>query len=469
MPGSHFSGQPSPYDQPPARRGMPEKPASFWVGATAGAVAALSLVAALVDPTNGVAVLLLGASVTVLAVLGVMRSRTKKRGAASPSSRGIDARLDAKRQELAELEARIAQAQRGPVDAYADFGLYEPKFDFANSTMYADALRDVRERQKAEIARFNEGLKHTNWTVNGKASEGRKMVTQLGKLAMIAFNGESDELVRKVKAANVNRCIEQVRGSAATINRCLATVGVSIPTNYVYLKEEEIQLAYEFACAKDAEKEAVREAKAREREEAKLMKEIEEARKKLQKERAQYEGAYRDVAQRLRGCTDPSERADLEAKARELQGRLADVERAVADVDYRQANQRAGYVYVISNVGSFGEGVYKIGMTRRLEPMERIAELSDASVPFAFDVHALIFSDDAPALEAALHRAFEARKVNLVNQRREFFRVGLDEIKREVMRNHDRTVEFVDEPDAEQWRVSEQMRRASRSQQPMWL
>lgn len=127
-------------------------------------------------------------------------------------------------------------------------------------------------------------------------------------------------------------------------------------------------------------------------------------------------------------------------------------------MDYREANKRAGYVYVISNIGAFGENVYKIGMTRRLDPMDRVDELGDASVPFNFDVHAMIFTDDAPTLEAALHRAFEDRKLNMVNQRREFFNVTLDEIKAVVRANYDKTVEFVDIPSAEQYRVSLKMK-----------
>ena len=130
----------------------------------------------------------------------------------------------------------------------------------------------------------------------------------------------------------------------------------------------------------------------------------------------------------------------------------------IKDIDYREANQKAGYVYVISNIGSFGEGIYKIGMTRRLDPQDRVDELGDASVPFDFDVHAMIFSDDAPRLEAALHNAFADRKLNFVNQRREFFRVSLDEIKKVVKENYDRSVEFVELAPAEQYRESIKLR-----------
>jgi hypothetical protein len=149
----------------------------------------------------------------------------------------------------------------------------------------------------------------------------------------------------------------------------------------------------------------------------------------------------------------------LDEKKTELKGKLDDVDVAIKDVDYREANQKAGYVYIISNIGSFGEGVYKIGMTRRLDPMERVRELGDASVPFNFDVHALIFSDDAPKLEAALHREFASRKINIVNQRREFFRVSLEEIEKVVKENYEKTVEFDVVPDAMQFRTSEELRK----------
>lgn len=155
---------------------------------------------------------------------------------------------------------------------------------------------------------------------------------------------------------------------------------------------------------------------------------------------------------------DKSNDADLLAKRAELENQLGVIDANLQELDYREANQKAGYVYIISNIGSFGKDVYKIGMTRRLEPMERVYELGDASVPFNFDVHAMIFTDDAPKLEAALHRAFEDRKLNMVNTRREFFNVTLDEIKEVIMNNYDKTVEFVDVPDASQYRISQKMK-----------
>ena len=146
-------------------------------------------------------------------------------------------------------------------------------------------------------------------------------------------------------------------------------------------------------------------------------------------------------------------------RQKELIDNVKDVKLALEDLDYREANHKAGYVYIISNIGSFGENIFKIGMTRRLDPNDRIAELSGASVPFKFDVHAMIFSNDAPKLEAALHNHFSDKKVNLINGRKEFFNVSLDEIKEVVKNNHDQTVVFSNIPEAEQYRESLMIKR----------
>lgn len=184
-------------------------------------------------------------------------------------------------------------------------------------------------------------------------------------------------------------------------------------------------------------------------------KKLKKSEKKIKKEQTHYQQALKNLLSQIK---EHGETEDLIAKKAELETELSNIDKSIKDIDYREANQKAGYVYVISNVGSFGENIYKIGMTRRLEPQDRVDKLGDASVPFKFDVHAMIFSDNAPALEAALHRAFEDRKLNMVNTRREFFYVTLDEIKQVVKENFDKTVEFIDFPDAEQYRTSLKMR-----------
>ena len=219
---------------------------------------------------------------------------------------------------------------------------------------------------------------------------------------------------------------------------------------------------HEYQMKRQDEKEEQKRLREELREQAKLQKEIENARKEIEKEQTHYQNALKKLDMQLASAGE-AEKELLAEKRAEITAQLSELDKAIKDVDYRAANQKAGYVYVISNIGAFGEGVYKIGMTRRLDPTERIEELGDASVPFDFDIHAMIFTEDAPKLEAALHKAFEDRRVNMVNARREFFRVSLDEIKSVIRQNFDKTVEFVDIPDAEQYRQTLLMRKEKQS------
>lgn len=338
-----------------------------------------------------------------------------------------------------------------------EFGLYQPQFDFANSLDYKEKLAEVRARQKDLIKDKKAVSGATNWTVNGNASQGKKMVSDTQKLLLRAFNSECDELVSKVKYTNFDASLNKIHKSAEAISKLGTTMDIAITKKYLDLKAKELRLAFEYQQKKQEEKEEQKAARAEMREAARLQKEIEAQRKKIEKEQTHYQTAYEKLLKQLE--EDP-DNIDLLAKKSELENQLTDIDKAIKDIDYREANQRAGYVYVISNIGAFGENVFKIGMTRRLDPQDRVDELGDASVPFNFDVHAMIFSDDAPVLEAALHKAFEDRKLNMVNTRREFFNVTLDEIKEVVKKNFDKTVEFIDVPDAEQFRVSQKMKQA---------
>lgn len=332
-----------------------------------------------------------------------------------------------------------------------EYGLYRPSYIFANSDLYKENLITVRQQQKEAIKYGTACTGNMNWTVNGNAIQGRKMVVDMQKLLLRAFNVECDDIVDHVKVSNFDKSLERINKSATQISKLGTIMAVAITPYYVNLKIDELRLALDFEQKKQEEKERIKEARAQQREDARVQKEIEEARKKLQKEQMHYQNALMSILNQL--TRDP-DNTDLLLKKQELEESVQDTNRAIADVDYREANRRTGYVYIISNIGAFGENVYKIGMTRRLEPMERIDELGGASVPFNFDVHALIFTDDAPGLEAALHKAFEAKKINKINPRREFFKVSLDEIKSEVRKNFDKTVEWLDVPEAEQYRQS---------------
>lgn len=340
-----------------------------------------------------------------------------------------------------------------------EFGLYKPQFEFANSLDYKEKLAQIRAKQK-QLIKDNMAVNgNTDWQVNGSAAKGRKMVSDTQKLLLRAFNTECDELVSKVKYTNFDSSLNRIYKSASAISKLGSVMNISISSAYLTSKATELRLAFEYQQKKQEEKEAQKAARAELREAAKLQKEIEAQRKKIEKEQTHYQTAYEHLLKQLEQSPDD---AALLVKKAELENKLQDIDKAIKDIDYREANQRAGYVYVISNIGAFGPDVYKIGMTRRLDPQDRVDELGDASVPFNFDVHAMIFSDNAPALEAALHRAFEDRKLNMVNTRREFFHVTLDEIKDVVKKNFDKTVEFVDVPDAEQYRISLKMHQNER-------
>ena len=372
----------------------------------------------------------------------------------------ISESITQKSNELDRLNEEISQAKSQLVvmnDAilFQDFALYEPRYDFCNSEEYKEKLQNIRDQQKQLIKNGYAVSGDKTWTVNGSQSQGNKMVADMQKLLLRAFNSECDEVISKVKYNNIEASEKKIRTSCDAISKLGKMMHIVITAPYFDLKIQELYLAFEYQQKKQEEKEALKEARAEMREAAKLQKEIEEQRKKIEKEQTHYQAAYQNVLKQLEESPD---NIDLLDKKAEIEKNLTEIEKAIKDVDYREANQRAGYVYVISNIGAFGENVYKIGMTRRLDPQDRIDELGDASVPFNFDVHAMIFSDDAPALESALHRAFESKKVNMINHRREFFNVTLDEIKEVVYKNYDKTVEFIDYPDAQQYRESQKIR-----------
>lgn len=338
-----------------------------------------------------------------------------------------------------------------------EFSLYRPTYQFTKSEEYKKRLDKIRQDQKEMIKGGYAVSGSDEWTVNGSKAEGRRMVKNMQKLLLRAFNSECDELIDKVKYSNYDLSVRRLNSAYESIEKLGERMNVAIMHCYYLSKLDELNLAFEYQQIQQQEKEERKEARAQAREAEKLAKEIAEQRKKIEKEEAHYLKALANIVKQLDNAS-LEEKADLLSKKIEISEHLEKIEKALKDIDYREANIKAGYVYIISNIGAFGEGIYKIGMTRRLDPLDRIDELSDASVPFNFDVHAMIFSDDAPGLESALHRAFEDRKVNMVNHRREFFRVSLDEIKEVVRKNYDKTVEFVDVPDAEQYRITEKMR-----------
>lgn len=357
---------------------------------------------------------------------------------------GLNSQINSLKNEIVELNDEVL---------FQSFGLYQPRYSFANSDQYKDRLNAIRYEQKEAIKYGKAATGNMGWTVNGNAKQGTKMVKDTQKLLIRAFNTECDDVIDKVKFNNIDSAEKRITKAKDAISKLGTIMTIAITDYYYSLKIQELYLAYEYAQKVQEEKEEQKRIREELREQAKLEKEIEAERKKIAKEQTHYNNQLNTLNKQLENSNlSDEERTALEDKKVQIQDQLEELDKSLKNVDYRAANQKAGYVYIISNIGAFGENVYKIGMTRRLEPMDRVNELGDASVPFNFDVHAMIFSDNAPALESALHKAFENKKVNMINTRREFFNVTLEEIEAVVKANYDKTVEFVRLAPAEQYR-----------------
>ena len=371
----------------------------------------------------------------------------------------LQTRISAAHLQLSDLDREIASKQTRVIQLddeilLQEFGLYKPKYALTNSAAYKIKIDVLREQQSARVRGKTAATCAANWTLNGDQREGHRMVADYTKLIMRAFNNECDVTISGVKFSNVDTCQKRIIKSCEILNKLGSRMSIAITPSYLELKIKELELCYEYQVKKQEEKEELRMARARMREEAKLAREIEEAREALAKEEKHFHKAKSAMEEQIARASTDTERALCEKEIATINAQLEVIEKRRRDVDYREAHAKAGYVYVISNEGAFGAGVYKIGVTRRLEPMDRIDELGDSSVPFDFDVHALVFSDDAFGLEAALHGHFEGMRINRLNYRREFYRAPIDEIESTLIKNFGKPVEFIKLAEAAEYRQS---------------
>ena len=331
-----------------------------------------------------------------------------------------------------------------------EFGVYEPIYEFEKSDEYRAEQNKIIELQKQMISSETAAICRTNWTIDGSEAKGKASIKRYIKLTLRAFNGECESLIAKVKWNNVNQMQERIKKSFETINKIGESQTVTIQSAYLELKIKELTLEYEYQLKRQKEKEALRAAQEELREEEKARREFEQAQKEAEKEEANYEKALEKARKEIALAT--GEKHDiLQAQITKLEQELQEAHNKKERAISMAQQTKRGHVYIISNIGSFGEQVYKIGMTRRLEPIDRIKELGDASVPFQFDIHAMIYSEDAPALENALHKTFANKKVNMLNYRKEFFKVTLDEIEHRV-KELGLNTEFIRLSEAEEYR-----------------
>ncbi|MFC3294905.1 DUF4041 domain-containing protein [Clavibacter michiganensis] len=348
--------------------------------------------------------------------------------------RAVDAELATARAELVDVTA-TAELQ--------GVGLFDYDHPAESSAELASRLEALRYTIKNAVRDKRAVTATSGFTFNGSEAQGRRFVSDMSKVLLRAYNAEAENAVKATRAGSLHVAQNRLTRAAEQIAKSGTMIDLRIEDGYHELRLEELQLASAHLRVLQAEKEMERERRAELREQAKATAELQAERDRLDKERAHYAATL--AALETNG--------DVEGAAR-MRDRIDDVDRALVDVDYRAANVRAGYVYVISNVGAFGERMVKIGMTRRLEPMDRVVELGDASVPFRFDVHALFFADDAVGVEAMLHRTFAEHRVNRINLRREFFYVTPDEVLDALKAHAVEIVEFALHPAAEEYRAS---------------
>jgi hypothetical protein len=354
-----------------------------------------------------------------------------------------------------------------------DLGLYKPQFDNDTSVELKEAVKACKDQQKdllRDKTRAGAIYCGTPWRVANSESKGKSMIDKTIRLTARAFNNECEAAIANCTWKNAQKMIERIKKAFEIINELNAPNDIHITKNYLKVKLKELRLIHEYKTKKQREKEEQAEIQAQMREEAKIEQEIKKAQEEAIKEQKQFEKALMVARVELnKAISEQKQVSEAQKQASSEQKQALEDRVKALEIDLQAAqskHQRAlsmaeqtkqGYVYVISNIGSFGENVYKIGMTRRLEPMERVKELSAASVPFVFDVHAMIHTKDAPALEKALHKKFDSQRLNKVNQRKEFFEVSLQAIRKEVESITENKAEFIETAVAQEYYESQRI------------
>ena len=336
----------------------------------------------------------------------------------------LDHRIALLQAENSALRASVASLGKDPANVISldderilqDAGVYRYHHPLENALAYRNRL-DIISFRIAELIKIDCAIEKSNrFTFDGSIAKGVAMTADLAKLMLRAYNAEAENVVRSLRAGNILTATKRLDASRIAIAKLGKMMDMRIADEFHAIRIEEIELTADYQMKKEEERERARSERERLREERKVELELAAARANLEKERSHILTVIEKV--RALGLIDP-----------ELEQKLSDLNSAIALNDYRAANIRAGYVYVISNRGAFGDRVVKIGLTRRLEPLERVDELGDASVPFRFDVHAIFFSADAVRLENELHIHFAERRVNWANNRKEFFFASPAEVR----------------------------------------
>lgn len=368
----------------------------------------------------------------------------------------INIKLKEKESRLVNLDSELEEKKKGLILVddeleMQEVGLYQPKYDFLTAVLYKEKMDEIRKKQKDLIKNKIAAICTTEWKIDNSKQKGKAFSNAQIKQILKNFNLECEMTISKVKLSNRESSVNRIKRAFDALNKLNERNAVKITPHYLDLKLQELDIAIEYELKKQEEKELLREAREQEKEERKLQKLLDAEEKKINAQKKSLENDINTIGAELRASKSDEEKEKLELKIRELELKLAKSNEDINRISERRTRTGAGYVYILSNIGSFGENVYKIGVTRRDEPQDRVRELSNASVPFKFDSHVFIFSKEAFELEKELHNRFDSKRVNKVNSRKEFFNITHDEVKKIVEENKDLVHSFNDKPEAQEY------------------
>ncbi|KZR63156.1 DUF4041 domain-containing protein [Prochlorococcus sp. MIT 1306] len=352
------------------------------------------------------------------------KERTSKAAALEQEREAVQFQIQEAQDTLDELTQLIKLE-----NSLNEAGFAARRYIGMDSTALTIKLKSNREQQKDLGKELLEECKRTTWTVDGSVVKGKAHVKQTMTALLRGFNGECDAAISTLKHSNDSTVLGKLEKVYNFYEKKAEQQHIPWSSHLWQLKEDEAHIVHDNELAKHAEKQEQAEIRRQMREEERAQREMEKVQEEAEREAAK----YADLLEKARkeAYSESEEGAHLD-KIAELERRLTEAEENHQRAMSRAQLTRSGHVYVISNIGSFGQNIYKVGMTRRLEPIDRVRELGDASVPFPFDVHAMIFTEDAPGLEKAIHKRIDEHRLNLVNLRREFFSITLAELQEEA-------------------------------------
>lgn len=388
----------------------------------------------------------------------ILAKRRKKRLAISDMENQLQEVIVAKENEFNALDVEISKKNAVIYDLNSQI----KEIDNIYTSIIVDtSLLETLDSQelKNELSKYkmdeSEIIKKNN-AIKTLAKGKRKSndLKQQSRQLLRSFNAECDLAISSVNLKNIDTMRNKIIKAYETLNKLFEIDSVQIKKEYLEIKLQQLIAVYIYQEKLEDERILKKEIQEQLKEEEKVRREIERQKLKIEKDEMQFKNEISKLMKYIQKTNNDIEKNLYIDKIKELESKLSELENVKADVLNRELNTRAGFVYIISNIGSFGENIFKIGMTRRLEPMDRIKELSSASVPFEFDVHAMIFSDDAPALENILHNTFRDYEVNKINHRKEFFNIPIQEIEKIVTKHHNAAVKWNFDAVAEEYRKS---------------